>query len=109
MKSQSDVYWNNAEARTSTYGGREVQRLTSVICHPSSVIRHPSSVIRHLSSVICHLSSVIRHPSFGFGGCGHDGCGGYWHSLSISDPQKEPGYDTATVRPEGDHVKLSAN
>ena len=41
------------------YGGREVQRLTSVIRHPSSVIRHPSSVICHPSSVICHPSSVI--------------------------------------------------
>jgi len=47
----------NAEA----YGGREVQRLTSVICHPSSVIR---SVICHPSSVICHLTSIIRHLVF---------------------------------------------
>ena len=45
------------------YGGREVQRLTSVICYPSSVIRHLSSVIRHPTSVIRHPTSVIRHPS----------------------------------------------
>ena len=55
-----------------SYGGREVQRLTSVIHHPSSVIRHPSSVIRHPSSVIRHPSSVIRHLVFSR--CGH-GCG----------------------------------
>ena len=33
-----------------------MQRLTSVI-------RHPSSVIRHLSAVICHPSSLSRHLS----------------------------------------------
>ena len=38
--------------------GREVQRLTSVICYPSSVIRHPTSDIRHPTSDIRH-----RHPS----------------------------------------------
>ena len=54
------------------YGGRAVQRLTSVIRHLSSVIRHPSSVICHPSSVIRHPSSVIRHLVFSR--CGH-GCG----------------------------------
>ena len=43
--------------------------------------------IRNLTSVICHPSSVVRHLSFGFGGCGH-GCGGYLHSLLISDPDR---------------------
>ena len=61
------------------YGGREVQHLTSIICHPSSVICHLSSVIRHPSSDIRHPTSVIRHPSsvirhLVFSRCGH-GCG----------------------------------
>ena len=46
-----------------------MQRLTSVIRHPSSVIRHPSSVIRHPSSVICHLVFSRCGPGCGLLAC----------------------------------------
>ena len=41
------------------YGGREVQRLTSVIRHPSSVIRHLSSVISFLVGAVMGVACLL--------------------------------------------------
>ena len=55
----STIKLQSETTSTTLYGGREVQRLTSVIRHPSSVICHPSSVIRHPSSVISFLVGAV--------------------------------------------------
>ena len=49
----------SCNALEAYYGGREVQRLTSIIRHPSSVICHLSSVISFLVGAVMGVACLL--------------------------------------------------